>query len=101
MSAVSLSEAIAVPDLDAALRGRMKPPEDSGQILATLALISQLGFIMVACVLGGFLGGRYLDDALGTKRLFTVVLLLCGIGGGMVVIYRLVMKTIANSNSGD
>jgi F0F1-type ATP synthase assembly protein I len=79
----------------------MKPPNDSGQTLATLALISQLGLIMVACVLGGFLGGRYLDGALGTTPVLTIVLLLTGVGGGMVAIYRLVMKTIANDDSGD
>jgi F0F1-type ATP synthase assembly protein I len=98
---VRLEEAVAVSDLDAALRGRMKPPEDSGQILSTLALISQLGFIMVACVLGGYLGGRYLDGVLGTTPVLTILLLLSGIGGGMVSIYRLVMKTIADEGSPD
>lgn len=79
----------------------MKPPEDSGQILATLALISQLGFIMVACVLGGYLGGRYLDGMLGTTPALTIVLVLSGIGGGMLSVYRLVMKTIADEDSPD
>jgi F0F1-type ATP synthase assembly protein I len=77
----------------------MEPPNDSGQILATLALISQLGFIMVACVLGGYLGGRYLDGVLGTTPVLTILLLLSGIGGGMVSVYRLVMKTIADDES--
>jgi F0F1-type ATP synthase assembly protein I len=69
-------------------------PKDSGQMLSTLALVTQLGFIMAACVLGGLLGGMYLDRRLDTAPVLTIVLLLAGVGGGMVSIYRLVMRTV-------
>lgn len=76
-------------------------PKDSGQMLSTLALVSQLGFIMAACVLGGLFGGMFLDRHFRTTPVLTVVLLLVGVGGGMVSIYRMVMRTIDVDRSRD
>ena len=70
------------------------PSDGSGQLIPTLALIGQLGLIMVLCVLGGFLAGDYLDRQLNTDRILTVVLLLAGIAGGMLAVYRLVMRAV-------
>jgi F0F1-type ATP synthase assembly protein I len=69
-------------------------PDGRGQSMAALALIGQLGFIMVACILGGFLVGMYLDRQLGTSPLVTILALLAGVAGGMVAVYRLVVKSI-------
>jgi F0F1-type ATP synthase assembly protein I len=70
------------------------PSDGDGRIVATLALVGQLGFIMVGCVLVGFLGGRHLDRLLDSRPVFTVVLLLGGIAGGMIAVYRLAMKAL-------
>ena len=65
-----------------------------GRMLATLAMVTQLGFIMVACILAGFLLGLYLDRELGTDPVFTIALLLGGVAGGMVAAYRMIMQGI-------
>jgi len=67
---------------------------DKGEVLSTLALLGQLGLLMVACVLAGFLGGLYLDNVLGTGPVLTVVLLLAGIGAGVVVSYRMIIRLV-------
>ena len=68
--------------------------EGSGQLLAALAMVTQLGFIMVACILTGFAAGRYLDGLIGTEPVFTIVLLLAGIGGGMTAAYKVIMGAV-------
>ena len=62
------------------------------EVLSALVLVGQVGLVMVACVVGGFALGLYLDRRLGTFPTLTVVLLLVGVGGGMVAVYRMVMR---------
>ncbi|MGD2175873.1 MAG: AtpZ/AtpI family protein [Candidatus Brocadiaceae bacterium] len=69
-------------------------PRDTTELLTLLALVGQLGLIMAGTVVGGFLAGMYVDQWLGTGATFKVILLLAGIGGGMVAVYRLVMKAV-------
>ncbi len=72
---------------------------EPADIAATFALVGQLGLIMAGSILAGLLVGLYVDRLLGTGYVMSVVLLLIGIGGGMVAVYRLVMKAItARSN---
>ena len=68
---------------------------DVTDTMAALALVTQLGVIMFACVLVGLLGGRFLDGWLNTGPWLTIVLVLAGVGGGMVAVYRMVMKVVA------
>ncbi|MHC4479419.1 MAG: AtpZ/AtpI family protein [Planctomycetota bacterium] len=78
------------------------PPDGDARLLPTFALVGQLGLIMVGCILVGFLAGRYLDSVLGADFVMTVVLLLVGVAGGMIVVYRAVMKNIeGESRPGD
>ena len=70
------------------------PSNANGHVLVTLALVGQLGIIMVVCILAGFLAGNFLDRRLGTAPVLTVVLLVAGIAGGMVAVYRLVVKSV-------
>ncbi len=69
-------------------------PKNEAELLAVLALVGQLGFIMAGSILGGLLAGVYLDRWLGSGPVLTIVLLLCGIGGGFVAVYRLVMRAV-------
>ena len=70
------------------------PGSNKGDIFNSLALVGQLGLIMVVCVLGGFLGGLALDSYMGTGFVFAVLFLLIGMGGGMVGCYRSIMSAI-------
>ena len=49
---------------------------DVTDTMAALALVTQLGVIMFACVLVGLLGGRFLDGWLNTGPWLTIVLVL-------------------------
>lgn len=71
------------------------PRDEKGQILAALALVGQLGFIMVTCVLMGLVAGLFLDSLAGTGFAFAPLLLLLGIGAGMLVCYRMIMKAVS------
>ena len=50
---------------------------------------------MVACILVGFLAGLYLDKVLGTRPVLAVALLLAGVGAGMLVSYRMIVRLIS------
>jgi F0F1-type ATP synthase assembly protein I len=68
---------------------------DVADTMSALALVTQLGVIMFACILVGLLGGRALDAWLNTGPWLTITLVLVGVGGGMVAVYRMVMKVVA------
>lgn len=76
------------------------PSKGNGDVLPTLALVGQLGAIVVACVLAGLLAGQYLDHLLGTGPVLTVICLLTGVAGSMAVVYRLVMRTVDRDRRG-
>ena len=70
------------------------PSDGSRQELPPLALVGQLGLLMVGCVLLGCLAGRLLDGWFQTDPLFTVVLIVGGVLGGMAAVYRTVTRLI-------
>ena len=70
------------------------PSSGNGRMLSTLALVGQLGAIMVGCIFAGFLAGWYLDRLFNTSPVVTLVLIVVGVAGGMVATYRLVMQTL-------
>jgi len=74
------------------------PGGNKGEIFNSLALVGQLGLIMVVCVLGGFLGGLALDAYVGTGFVFAVLFLMIGMGGGMIACYRAIMGAIAGDD---
>ena len=91
---------------------RSSPSADSGRLLGLqitvskpktgygpelhqiLSLVSQLGFIMMACILGGFGIGLYLDRLLGTLPLLLILFMLAGIGCGFWRAYVLIMRVV-------
>lgn len=75
--------------------------ETDGRVLAALAMVTQLGFIMAAAILFGFLLGWYLDNRFGTEWIFTAVFLLTGIGGGGITVYRMIMASLEESEQED
>ena len=60
-------------------------------VLKYIGLVTELGLIVVISIGGGLLLGLWLDNKLGTKALFTVVLLFLGIGAAFFNVYRMVM----------
>ena len=64
------------------------------QVWGALAIVGQLGFLMVFCIMAGLLAGMYLDKLAGTGWVFAIALLLAGIGAGMVASYRVIMKSV-------
>ncbi|MDF3000515.1 MAG: putative F0F1-ATPase subunit Ca2+/Mg2+ transporter [Bacillota bacterium] len=56
--------------------------------LEALVLFSQLGLTMAMPILLGAIGGHWLDEKLGTKVLFLILLLCLGIVGGIAGAYR-------------
>lgn len=52
----------------------------SKSTLQNLALISQVGLMMVVPILGGVWVGNWLDVKFGTGSLFMIVLMLLGVG---------------------
>ena len=60
------------------------------EIFKSLALLTEIGLVLVICIGGGLLLGVHLDSKLGTKALFTIALLLVGIGSGFWTVYRMV-----------
>ena len=69
-----------------------KVPSNRDDLGRTLALVSQLGFVVLACILGGFGLGLYLDRLFGTFPVLLIVFLLAGIAGGFWRAYVLAMK---------
>ena len=62
------------------------------KIYSSIALYSQLGFSMSACVVLGIFGGIYLDRWLGTSPLCLFAGCLIGTGASFKALYDLVVK---------
>lgn len=61
------------------------------EIFRSLALVTEIGLVLVVCIGGGLLLGVHLDRKLETRALFTISLLLIGIGSGFWSVYRMVL----------
>ncbi len=61
-----------------------------GASLAPLTLITQLGLTMAIPIVLGAMAGHWLDVKFGTEAIFSVILILLGIAGGIAGAWRLV-----------
>jgi ATP synthase protein I len=59
--------------------------------LKYLALVGEVGLILVVCVGGGLLAGLLLDRWLGTGPALMLVLLVAGVAAGFMQVYRLLL----------
>ena len=57
--------------------------------LRNLALISQVGFSMIAPILVGVYLGQFIDKKVGTNGVFTIILIIIGVGGSFVNLFKL------------
>ena len=62
----------------------------------TLAVVTgQVGCLTVAIILAAFLGGRWLDNQLGSDALFTVILMVASVPVTLIVMFWVVRKVTA------
>ncbi len=61
------------------------------EIAKMLSLISQLGIMMIISILGTFFVGRFIDNLINTKPIFTLIFLVIGIGGAFISVYKTVI----------
>lgn len=61
------------------------------EVVRMFSLISQLGLMMVISILGTFFVGRYIDNLINTKPIFTLIFLIMGIGGAFVSVYKTII----------
>ena len=64
-----------------------KDEQSNKEFLKALSLFSQLGFSMAACIVTGFLVGRYLDRVFGSAPWLTLILALVGAGSAIKIMY--------------
>lgn len=61
-----------------------------------IAIVTQLGLTMAGCIFACFFAGRWLDQVMGLKGAFTVLLTLFGIVGGATVAYGQIMEVMGD-----
>ena len=57
--------------------------------LRNIALITQIGFSMITPILMGVYLGQFIDKKVGTNGIFTIILIIIGVGGGFVNLFKL------------
>lgn len=67
--------------------------QESPRTGAALALVGQLGAIMVAAVTLPLLAGMWLDRRLGTEPILAILLMVLGVAGGAWACYRRIIQT--------
>ncbi len=74
----------------------MPTPEQipTWRALSALALVSQLGLVVAAPIVGGVIAGKYLDTWLGGSGLILVGMILFGVASGVYGAYRILVKEI-------
>ena len=67
----------------------MKNKNPDKNFLRNIALISQVGFSMIAPILVGVYIGQFIDKRVGNKGIFTIIFIILGVGGGFVNLFKL------------
>ena len=58
------------------------------EIANMLSLITQLGIMILICILGCTFLGKFLDSKLNTSPIFTLIFMLLGVGGAFMGVYK-------------
>ncbi len=75
--------------------------DDSRSTFRALGLTSGIGFIMAACLAGGYFGGRYLDSKFGTEPWLLIASLLLSLTGGILEICNMLKKAMREMEKKD
>jgi F0F1-type ATP synthase assembly protein I len=65
---------------------------EPGRTGAYLALLSEIGLILLATTLIGVLAGYWLDRQIGTLPIFVLIGLAVGLAAGALSVYRLINR---------
>lgn len=57
--------------------------------MENVALISQIGIMMIVPIIGGVYLGRWIDSRLNTQPIFLFVFILLGIGGSFTNLFKI------------
>ena len=60
--------------------------------MKNLVLITQLAITMSVPIILGLLLGNYIDKWVGTKWIFSIILLIMGVASGFINSYKLIMS---------
>ena len=74
---------------DPAEKKKTRSAMESG--LEAVAMVPQLGLTIAIPIVLGAMGGHWLDEKLGTGMIFSLILLLLGIAGGIASAYKLIL----------
>ncbi len=74
---------------------------DSGSTFRALGLTSGMGFVLAACMVGGYYGGRYLDSKFGTEPWLMIASLLLCMAGGILEVCNMVKKAMKETEKED
>ena len=80
-----------VPQRDSGTLGQPGLMDHDKGYLKYLALVGEVGLVLVVCIGGGLLAGVLLDRWLGTGPALSLVLLFAGIAAGFMQVYRLLL----------
>lgn len=62
------------------------------KIFQNLAMITQMGIMIVVPILIGLFIGKFIDSKLGTGNLFLLIFILFGVGAGFLNLYKIAMR---------
>lgn len=66
-----------------------KNNEDSNKTLKGLGLASQIGFSTIVPILIGVYIGRFLDEKMGTRSIFSIIFIILGAILGFIALYKI------------
>jgi len=75
--------------------------DDSRSTFRALGLSSGMGFIMAACLAGGYYGGSYLDSKFGTEPWLLIASLLLALTGGVLEVCNMLKKAMREMEKKD
>ncbi len=68
--------------------------KDSRETFHALGLTGGMGFTIIACLAGGYYGGRYLDSKFGTEPWLLIVSLLLSLTVGVIEVCNMLKKVM-------
>ncbi|MBN2285469.1 MAG: AtpZ/AtpI family protein [Tissierellales bacterium] len=62
------------------------------KILENLALVTQIGIVMIVPIMIGLFLGKFLDEKLGTGNIFLLIFIIAGVGSAFLNVYKIAMR---------
>lgn len=62
------------------------------KIFENLALVTQIGIMMIVPIMMGLFIGKFLDSKLGTGNIFLMIFIIIGVGASFLNLYKIAMK---------